>query len=551
MKRLLYGIGILIGTILLAFALFIIYIDLFAGPSTPDLAEYPPPADLQRVSDHEFHYKNNWLRTERPGLWELYVEGAPYERGVAIGEMTKDILKFQELVFVGQLEQYVPNQWYQKLLLRLIKFYNRNLTDHIPEEYLLEIYGVSQYLPDSLDRIGDKYQRKLNYHAAHDIGHAFQNMGFVSGCTALTVRDSATSGILLGRNFDFSAGADFAANKVMMAMRPDSGYAFLSYSWAGMMGVVTGMNEKGLAVALNAGPSDMPKGAKSPVTLIAREILQYASTIDEAVQIAKKRDVFVAENFIIGSGDENRVVVIEKSPGVTQVFRSSPEELICSNHFQSDELKDSETNSAAQEMTSTAYRYNRVKELKKELNPNNLDGLVKILRNTRGEDNIELGMGNEMAVNILSGHHSVIFDLNKRTMYVTASPNQLGTYYGYQVDSIFSMKYKNATRLWIDTIASDPRNDLGLAISFNRYLNQKKALEKDIANDNIWTSNQLNTFISLNPKSYETHMLVGQYYVEKKLCDDAVLHLEQALTLPIAWQADRELMEEWLADCDK
>ena len=64
-----------------------------------------------------------------------------------------------------------------------IAWFNRDLDKNVTEEYKLEIFGESQSASPEFDYIGSPYQRLMNYHAAHDIGHALQNMALV-GCSS-------------------------------------------------------------------------------------------------------------------------------------------------------------------------------------------------------------------------------------------------------------------------------------------------------------------------------------------------------------------------------
>ena len=86
---------------------------------------------------------------------------------------------------------------------------------------------------DKYDYIGNNYQRILNYHAAHDIGHALQNLALV-GCTSFGTwgSRSADGTMIIGRNFDFYVGDHFAENKIVSFENPADGFKFMYVTWA-------------------------------------------------------------------------------------------------------------------------------------------------------------------------------------------------------------------------------------------------------------------------------------------------------------------------------
>jgi len=159
---------------------------------------------------------NNWLRKSESGLWEMYISGGPFEMGVKAGKLSKELVYFQEQAFVNQIQELIPSNFYLRFLKYFVSWFNKNLDRYIPLENQMEIYGVSLSADPQFDFIGNNYHRILNYHAAHDIGHAMQNLNLVA-CTSFGLWDeySKDSSILIGRNFDFYVGDDFAENKIV------------------------------------------------------------------------------------------------------------------------------------------------------------------------------------------------------------------------------------------------------------------------------------------------------------------------------------------------
>src|SRR6478609_1950007 len=252
---------------------------------------YPPkPADMssiqlkRSVAGNNFYtLGNSWFRKSNSGLYELYVEGKPFEMGVVNGKLTKELVVRQEDHFNEQINKMIPSKFYLHFLKYFIGWFNRHLDKNVTEEYKEEIYGVSESASDQYQYIGSNYQRILNYHAAHDIGHALQSMALV-GCTSFGTWDakSEDSTMIIGRNVDFYVGDKFAEDKIVAFFNPAEGYKFMTVTWGGFVGAVSGMNEKGLTVTINAAKTNIPSGSATPVSLVAREILQYAKNIDEA-----------------------------------------------------------------------------------------------------------------------------------------------------------------------------------------------------------------------------------------------------------------------------
>lgn len=491
---------------------------------------------------------NNWFRKSESGLYELYVEGAPFERGVFAGKLTQDLVQYQEKVFNQQINYFVPSDLYRVVLKYFVGWFNRDLADHVPEEYKLEIYGMSQSASHDFDNIAPAYQRILNYHAAHDIGHALQNMSLV-GCTSFAAWDSKTEDgtLMIGRNFDFYVGDEFARDKIIAFYKPESGHPFMMVTFGGMTGVLSGMNDQGLTVTINAAKSEIPNGSATPVSLVAREILQYASTAEEAYAIADKRKMFVSESFLIGSAKDGKASVLEKNPelqaSVTQP--SGKDQLICTNHFQSNVLGELESNVEHMKTSASVYRWNRVEELLNEREKLTIRDVANILRNQQGLQNADIGLGNEKAINQLVAHHGIIFQPEKRLVWISTAPWQLGKFICYDLNKIFAMKmttnheiYEQDKVLPADSFLLTKSFDAYVKFSRYRFPFQPK------------TDVQPDSLVKWNPRSYHAYMLAGDYEFEKKAYTSAKKFYEKGLTLEVATQHEREHMEKNLNICN-
>lgn len=167
----------MIGSFFLLLAILFLYLVWVSKVSAPEIKDVSS-LQLQRKDDAGLYtINNNWFRKSNSGLYEMYVEGTPFERGVINGKLSKELVVTQEDYFNDQINKMIPSKFYLHFLKYFVGWFNRNLDKNVLEEYKEEIYGISESASDNYGYIGSKYQRILNYHSAHDIGHALQKIG--------------------------------------------------------------------------------------------------------------------------------------------------------------------------------------------------------------------------------------------------------------------------------------------------------------------------------------------------------------------------------------
>lgn len=494
------------------------------------------------------HFGNSFLVKGEGDLWELHMNGDAAERGLAFGQLCKGLMYEQESAFVTQIKKIIPKEGYLNFLKYLTIIYNRDLRKNIPQEYLEEIYAASRGCSSEFSYIGDAYDRQLNYHAAHDLGHAMQEYMLV-GCSSFAVWDtlSADSSLLVARNFDFWVGDDFARNKLVTFCYPEKGYRFASVGWAGMSGVLSGMNEKGVTVTLNAAKSVPPGASKTPVSIIAREILQYAANIDEAYTIALKMDAFVSESLLIGSAEDGKAAIIEKSPKSTILYSPEGNKIISTNHYQSPEFLADEDNKdaiAAIEGSHSQYRFRRIEELIASKQRLNSSDAASILREHRGIADTSLGLGNEMSLNQFIAHHGVVFSPAKRVMWVSTAPWQLGKMVAYDLNKIFGEEAGNSARVPDMDIPADSAVISMYAAKIMEFRLLASEISRDISNKSEVKESDINRLIELNPDYFYTYKLLGDYYSSAGNESKALSMFEKALTKEIPSYGERESLEK-------
>lgn len=541
------------------FFLFIGFLQLFVSCGTsksmrhkPDLSGFNSQKPIVvKKSDSVFVSGKNSLLKNKQGLWELYAEGDPLEIGLNTGALTDSLLKKQQQIFFSKINDFIPSSFQQKLLRQFLRWYNRKLYLNVPEEYQTEIYGVSEYTSDEFNTIAPKYQRGLYLHGAHDIGHALQDLALV-GCSSFAAwnEKSEDGSLILGRNFDFYVNDAFAENKIAAFINPKDGYPFMMVTWPGMVGAVSGMNQEGLTVTINASKSKIPLIAKTPISILTREILQHAKNIDEAVAIAKKRKVFVSESIMVGSANDNKAILIEVSPTKMDVYDvPNSDQLICSNHFQGEAFATDKRNKEQVLNSHSEYRFERMQELLSQNPKVNPEIASKILRNKNGLKDIELGYGSEKALNQLMAHHGIIFKPKEKLVWVSANPYQLGEFVCYDLNSIFGNRKNDSVVSFQKenlNIAKDPFLETTAYRDYQNFRIENHKIDSLLEKKEKISPEFLHNYQSLNPDYWVVYYKAGLYFYQIKEFGQAKLNFEKALIKEITTLPEKEQIEKYL-----
>lgn len=474
---------------------------------------------------------------EKQGIQACVSNGTASMRGFAQGRLYEEKIKQQQAVVDALTIQLsggrIRSQLVQKHFFISNKYYNNHLSDSVKAE----LFGLTVALENSSFNMRKQYNNCLNQQLVYDRLHHLKDQtllqGLAFGITEQWTKDDA---ILLARSFDFKYSKELEANKVVRLVTPQNGYRYIAVGWPGFIGVVTGMNEHGLGLALLAAPSKRVKKRGQPVALLARQVLEQAKTLAEAEAIIATAAIGVSESFFIGSGEENKFVVIEKSPNRLEKRKMKYGIALATNRFQS---KAFEAELAGQVSGISKARQQRLNELiyinKGKIN---VERAVKILRDRRGLYGTTMSMGHPHAINALNTCHGVVMDLKKKVLWVGASPYQLGAFVPFSFDHFSDLNKK-------ESIPADRLVTFGFYKNYVVYQLGKREAEGLLKQGRYQEALAwIQEMSPLNPKDYQAYILCGRALQALGRKDEAIYNYQQASRLKPAYPEEQQFIKE-------
>jgi len=200
----------------------------------------------------------------------LIVAGTPREMGTAHGTLLREEAKRlveRVLYLVGGAESIQSGTWF---LDRVAEIERRTLS-HTPERFLAEC--------DALAEAAGVSTRDGRY--ANLFPERFH-------CSGVAVRGKATAdgSVVHARVLDYMRDIHIQDCAAVVVFMPEGRNTWMTLGYAGFIGTVTAMNEKGLAIG-EMGGGGVGDWDGVPMTYLLRDVMERASTVDEALDILR------------------------------------------------------------------------------------------------------------------------------------------------------------------------------------------------------------------------------------------------------------------------
>lgn len=425
--------------------------------------------------------ESNGIRTlgrsflrRREGIFEARFAGGPYERGYARGRLLYDQIATGEKDLEFLLPRMVPSRLKRWALRELLAWTMRRSEKWIGSDHEEEIAGMADAeYPDPAPGAWGPYARQVALHFLHDFTQRFTDtMPLAGACSGFAAGSASTADghVYLARDFDFEAGAQFDREKIVGAVVPDSGHAFLSVSFGGLTGAVSGFNDAGLGVSLHALTGGPTAGAGEPSALLVADVLERDTTVEQAIERIRAARVLVSDLYLLADAS-GALAVVEKTPRATDTRRAAGW-ISATNLARTPEI--ARLVGLAPSYSTAPSRQARLDELL-AARAGRLDAAsaVEILRDRKGVGGAPLGPGNRNAIDALIACHSVVFDLTARRAYVAAAPHTLGAYAVFDLP-LLSSAAPDDPRFSALGAASIPADALLTSGEYARYRRARK-----------------------------------------------------------------------------
>ena len=236
----------------------------------------------------------------------LFLDGSPREMGAAHGALMADA--------IGAMRDRVYAAGAAASLAKKIDFFKK--TDE----------AIARTRPFTPSRFYDEIHALAESSGLSELdAERLNNFPELFHCSGVAARGKATKDgrVLHVRVLDYIRDIGLQENAAIIVCQPQGYNAWLSVSYAGFVGTVTAMNEKGLAIGEMGGGGE-GKWDGLPMSFLMRRVVEECSTVEEALALMKSTPLTCDYYYVLSDaqGDMAAVAAIAESDNPVEFLRA-------------------------------------------------------------------------------------------------------------------------------------------------------------------------------------------------------------------------------------
>ncbi len=232
----------------------------------------------------------------------VIMSGTPEQMGAAHGRLLSEKARHlvnQVVYVVGAADTLRTSRWFFDRMAEI----ERRAGPHVPQRFFAECDALA-------DASGVSRRDARCANLFPELFH----------CSGVAVRGKATRDgrVLHARVLDYLRDIQLQNGAVVAVFLPDGYHAWMSLGYAGFVGTVTAMNEKGLAIGEMGGRGEGDWDGM-PMSFLLRDVMERAASVDEALAIIRQTPR-TCEYYYVLSDKSRNMAALECRPNEVTVL---------------------------------------------------------------------------------------------------------------------------------------------------------------------------------------------------------------------------------------
>lgn len=345
------------------------------------------------------------------GVPFLSLSGSYYEMGLQYGVLMRKELRSSFANFAA----------YRKALIQGMPWYARPFTNILSR---LSLWSMARRLPQG-------YQDELQGLAdgsGLDFGDvlycAFAPETFTIGCSTVATRRGGR--LLLGRNLDYDPPS-LGKFPIVIEFSPTGKRRFTSVGFVGFLGALTGFNDKGMAVSLDAVIRYRDFDSWDiPIAYKTRQILESAENLEEARTLLKGYTTTRGWALTVASALESDGSIFDLAGGNIQENPMTGDVIFVTNAFVSEAFRHKYMSALMATHPFTQIRYDMIARHLAENPVRDVDGVIDLLADVSTYQAENVICGSFMTVNNANTLQTIVIDPAAGEMVLASAPGYAG-----------------------------------------------------------------------------------------------------------------------------